>query len=61
MSVLKQYVQLSIKLNDRTLAILFFEDPNSYVKFFGAELLITDIGLVAVRQVGVYVVSVQGS
>ena len=60
MSVLKQYVQLPVKLNGRTVAILFIAYPNSYVTFNGAELFITDIRLIAVRQVGVYVVSVQG-
>ena len=61
MSVLKQYLQLSFKLNGRTVTLLFIADPYSYVTFNGAELLITDIRLIAVRQVGVYVVSVQGS
>ena len=61
MSVLWQYVQLSVKLNCRIVAILFIADPNSYVTFNGAALLITDIGSIAVRQVGVDVVSVQGS
>ena len=61
MSFVVQYVQLAVKLNGRTVALLFIADPISYVTFNGAALLSTDIGSFAVRQVGTDDVSVQGS
>ena len=51
MSVVVQYEQLAIKLNGRTVAILFTAEPKSYVMFNGAALLITYIGSIVVRQV----------
>ena len=52
MSLLEQYVRLSVKMKGRTVAVLFIVDPKSYVMFNGAALLDTDIGLIAARQVG---------
>jgi hypothetical protein len=41
--------------------MLFTADPNSYVMFEGAALLITEMRSIAVRQVGTADVSVQAS
>ena len=41
--------------------MLLIADPKSYVMFDGVTLLITEIGSIEVRQVGVDEMSVQGS
>ena len=61
MSFTVQYAQLVVKLNGRTVALSFIADPKSYVMFDGVPLLKTDIGSIAVRQVGADDVSVQAS
>ena len=61
MSEEEQYIQLATKLNGRIWATLYIADPKSYVMFDGVPLLKTDIGSIAVRQVGADDVSVQAS